>query len=68
MPSFPKPARKEPNERYSSADALREDVVAWLEHRPVKGSPGRLVVHCEPPTSTLLDSGDSHHSYNFRTS
>ncbi len=35
-----KAMRKEPNERYSSADALREDVVAWLEHRPVKARQG----------------------------
>ena len=35
-----KAMRKEPNERYSSVDALREDVVAWLEHRPVKALRG----------------------------
>jgi tetratricopeptide (TPR) repeat protein len=30
-----KAMRKEPSERYTSADALREDVGAWLERRPV---------------------------------
>ena len=35
-----KAMRKEPNERYTSVDALREDVDAWLEHRPVKARQG----------------------------
>jgi tetratricopeptide (TPR) repeat protein/tRNA A-37 threonylcarbamoyl transferase component Bud32 len=35
-----KAMRKEPNERYTSADALREDIVAWLERRPVRARQG----------------------------
>ena len=32
--------RKEPNERYESADALREDLRAWLDRKPVKARQG----------------------------
>ena len=35
-----KAMRKEPNERYASADAFREDLRAWLEHRPVRARQG----------------------------
>ncbi len=35
-----KAMRKEPNERYTSTDALREDVGAWLERRPVRARQG----------------------------
>jgi eukaryotic-like serine/threonine-protein kinase len=35
-----KAMRKEPNERYASADAFRDDVRAWLERRPVRARQG----------------------------
>ena len=35
--------RKEPDSRYASADAMDEDLVNWLEHRPVRAAgAGRL--------------------------
>jgi predicted Ser/Thr protein kinase len=56
-----KAMRKEPNERYASTDAFREDVCAWLERRPVKARQGgwwyvarRQLRHYWIPTAAII--------------
>ena len=54
--------RKEPNQRYESADALREDLRSWLQRKPVKARQGnwwyfarrQLRRHWIPATASVV--------------